>query len=106
MNDDGRVIDSFSIDNNSNPASNPNTSTTPNTVQLSFQQGVNGYSGTQDTFIQQIIAAIDNSKAILLTSIPNRVLVKFKASYASRIYLVTPTSKLPTMPKLNPLGWF
>ena len=62
--DDGQVIDSFGIDNNPNLNLNPNTTTaTADTVQLSFQQGVNGYSGTEDTFIQQTIAAIDNSRA-------------------------------------------
>ena len=60
---DGRVIDSFSISNNPDSASSPSTSVTSNTLELSFQQGVNGYSSTEDTFIREVIADTDKSRA-------------------------------------------
>ena len=59
--DDGRVIDSFSISNN--PNSNTSTALTPDTLKLSFQQGVNSYSGTEDTYVRQVIPNTDKSKA-------------------------------------------
>ena len=61
--DNGEVLESFSIEDDPNSTSNPETIEDSEIMELTFEQGVNGYTGTVDTFLQEASPNKNNSEA-------------------------------------------
>ena len=66
--DDGEIIDSFQIvDNGSSPNPNPTPTPVPDAPDRAiFQQGINGYQGVVDTYLQAASPNANNSNATSL----------------------------------------